>query len=63
VHNYFANVAFIGFFVPEGHHDIRVVFLPHAFVIGRAVTFTTLFALIALMLVWTRRTKRPPPHD
>jgi hypothetical protein len=55
VHNYFANVAFIGFFVPEGHHDIRVVFLPQAFVIGRAVTFTTLAGLIIVAIIARRR--------
>jgi hypothetical protein len=57
VHNYFANVAFVGFFVPEGHHDIRVAFLPRAFVTGRAISLTTLFALLAIPL-WMRFRRR-----
>ncbi|MCU1229891.1 MAG: Bacterial rane protein YfhO [Acidobacteria bacterium] len=58
VHDYFANFAFVGFFVPQGHHDVRVVFLPRAFVVGRAVTFATLFALIAAAII-ARRRQRP----
>jgi hypothetical protein len=56
VHDYFANLAFVGFFVPEGRHEVRVVFLPDAFVTGRAITFATLVVIAAGMVI--RRRKR-----
>ena len=33
-----ANRAFLAFYVPPGRHHIRVVYLPDAFVIGRAIS-------------------------
>ena len=46
-----ANLAFLGVFVPAGDHNVRVVYLPHAFVIGRTISVATLIILIALMLL------------
>ena len=45
-----ANRAFLGLFVPQGKHHIRVVYLPDAFVEGRAISLAALFALILYKL-------------
>ena len=44
-----ANHAFLGVFVPAGHHSVKLTYLPQSFVIGRAITFGTL-GLIALAI-------------
>ena len=41
-----ADFAFLAIYVPAGAHTIRLVYLPDSFVLGRAITFTTLIALI-----------------
>ncbi len=41
-----ANAAFLSVFVPAGHHDVRLRYMPRSFVLGRAITFTTLFAIV-----------------
>ena len=41
-----ADLAFLAIYVPAGPHSIRLVYLPDSFVIGRAITFATLIALI-----------------
>jgi hypothetical protein len=41
-----ADLAFLAIYVPAGSHTIRLVYLPDAFVVGRAITFTTLIALL-----------------
>jgi hypothetical protein len=46
-----ANHAFLGVFVPAGHHAVRVVYWPQSFVIGRMITFLTLALLITAALV------------
>jgi hypothetical protein len=43
-----ANHAFLGVLVPKGKHAVRLVYLPQAFVVGRAITFLTLAFVIAL---------------
>ena len=45
-----ANHAFIGVFVPKGHHAVRVTFLPQSFVIGRMITLITIALLITAAL-------------
>ena len=58
-----ANVAFLGIHVPKGRHTIRLVYWPESFVIGRAITFATLLAIIVFTL-WRRRTSsRRPPYS
>ena len=37
-----ANVAFLGVHVGEGKHDVRLVYWPQSFVVGRAVSLVTL---------------------
>ncbi len=50
----YANHAFIGVYVPQGKHHVRVVFQPEAFTRGRNVTAVTLLALISFG-VWRKR--------
>ena len=45
-----ADHAFLGVFVPAGHHAVRVVYLPQSFVIGRMITFATLGIAVAFGL-------------
>lgn len=45
-----ANHAFLGVFVPVGHHKLRVVYLPQAFVTGRMISLITLALLITAAL-------------
>jgi hypothetical protein len=42
-----ANHAFLGVFVPKGRHTVRLVYMPQAFIVGRAITFITLAMVIA----------------
>ena len=55
-----ANHAFVSVYVPKGRHEVRVVYLPQSFVIGRAITFATLAMLVMAMLFW-KRSVRPRP--
>jgi hypothetical protein len=50
----YANHAFIGVYVPQGKHHLRVVFQPEAFTRGRNVSLFTLVG-VAGFLVWRRR--------
>jgi hypothetical protein len=53
-----ANRAFIGIFVPAGRHSVKVVYLPQAFVAGRAISVGALILVVAA-LSWRRlRTRR-----
>jgi uncharacterized membrane protein YfhO len=47
---FYANEAFLGFYVPKGKHAIRVVFLPDAFVKGRAISLATLALVIVFAI-------------
>jgi hypothetical protein len=62
VRTYFADVAFVGFYVPEGHHRLRVVYQPDSFVRGRAISFATLAAM-AIFLVIRRSRNRGASRD
>ncbi|HEX2831526.1 MAG TPA: YfhO family protein [Thermoanaerobaculia bacterium] len=53
-----ANAAFLGLFVPAGRHTVRVVYRPASFVRGRAITGTTLGALLAFAIVSRLRRAR-----
>jgi hypothetical protein len=41
-----ANTAFLGIYVPQGRHHVRLVYLPERFVIGRTITFVTLASIV-----------------
>jgi len=55
-----ANHAFIGVHVPEGHHHVRLIFIPEAFTRGRAISFGTLglLAITALSRAAIRARRR-----
>jgi uncharacterized membrane protein YfhO len=57
-----ANHAFIGVHVPEGHHRVRLIFIPEAFTRGRAISFGTLalLAISALTRAAIRARRRGP---
>ncbi len=57
---HFANEAFLGIFVPMGHHTLRVVYLPGEFVKGRRISFATLAALLIVYLIRGAGRSRPP---
>ena len=44
--------------VPAGRHDVRLVYLPHSFVVGRAITFVTIATLLITTLVIRVRQSR-----
>jgi hypothetical protein len=50
-----ANVAFLSVHVHAGRHEVRLVYLPETFVIGRAVSLGTLLALVAFAVYAHRR--------
>ena len=54
----FANMAFLAFHLPAGHHVVDLEYLPRSFVIGRAITLTTLSLLIAIGLFQVLRRRR-----
>lgn len=62
IRTYFADVAFLGFYVPAGRHHLRVVYMPDTFVRGRAVSFATLAAL-AIAIVIRRSRRRGASRD
>ncbi|HET7711131.1 MAG TPA: YfhO family protein [Thermoanaerobaculia bacterium] len=55
VRHQIANGAFLGIYVPQGKHKLRVVYRPDAFVTGRAISGTT---LLGVMLFGAYRTTR-----
>ena len=48
-----ANQAFLGVYVPQGRHHIRLLFVPQSFVVGRAITFATLLLLVVYRVIVT----------
>jgi membrane protein YfhO len=68
VRTYYADVAFLGIFVPAGHHQLRVVYLPESFVRGRNISFATLAALAIVLIIRRSRHRgasrgTPPRSD
>jgi hypothetical protein len=53
-----ANLAFLGVYVPAGDHVVRVVYLPEAFVIGRAISIATLILLVILSVAKDLKSRR-----
>lgn len=50
-----ANVAFLGIHLDQGKHQIRLVYLPESFVIGKWISFATLLGAVGFG-IWRRRT-------
>lgn len=55
-----ANAAFLAVHIPEGHHDVRVIYWPQSFVRGRAITFATLIGLMAFAISRKVKAARRP---
>jgi hypothetical protein len=62
VQHFYANIAFLGVFVPPGGHTIRLTYLPESFVRGRAISFSTLALLLGVgVFVRLRRRRAVAP--
>ena len=63
VETQFANHAFLGLYVPQGKHRVRLVFLPRSFVIGRWITLAALLGIVLTavngVMRHDRRAERP----
>jgi hypothetical protein len=57
VQTHFADHAFIGVYVPQGKHEVRVVYEPESFTRGRNVSLATVVGLVAFF-VWRRKRRR-----
>ncbi|HKR63047.1 MAG TPA: YfhO family protein [Thermoanaerobaculia bacterium] len=55
----YANHAFLGVFVPKGHHRLKMVFRPEAFTRGRNITFATIAGLIVFFALRRYRLQKP----
>jgi Bacterial membrane protein YfhO len=53
-----ANVAFLSVFVPKGNHHVKFVYLPRAFVVGRAISGLSLAGIGAFAIVRLARRRR-----
>ena len=60
VQTQYANHAFLGVFVPKGHHRVKLVFVPEAFTRGRNITFATIAGLAVFFVVRRRRGATSP---
>ncbi|MDP9192451.1 MAG: YfhO family protein [Acidobacteriota bacterium] len=57
VETQFTNHAFLGVYVPQGKHHVRLVYLPQAFVVGRWVTLLTMVLVIARIVAKSQSRK------
>ena len=57
-----ADHAFLGVFVPAGHHAVRVVYLPQSFVIGRMILLITPLAFPAITAITAAIVSRIRAH-
>jgi uncharacterized membrane protein YfhO len=46
-----ANLAFLSVYVPQGRHHLRMVYLPDAFVRGRAISLGTVLLLSIVIII------------
>ena len=46
-----ANTSFLSVHVPAGRHSVRLTYWPESFVIGRAISFATLAALVLFAVI------------
>ncbi|HEX8171255.1 MAG TPA: YfhO family protein [Thermoanaerobaculia bacterium] len=51
----YANHAFLGAYVPQGRHTLRLVYWPAAFTVGAWVSGVTMVGLVVVMVVIRRR--------
>ena len=57
----YADHAFLGVFVPQGKHEVRIVYQPESFTRGRNISAVTVLALIAFFVLRRYRAKKPRP--
>lgn len=53
-----ANLGYVAIFVPKGHHTVKLVYWPPAFVIGRGISAAAIAGVLMFAVVYGRR-KRP----
>lgn len=58
VHHQFANIAFIGIYVPAGKHAIQLIYWPDSFLIGRDISAATLLGIAIFVIARRRRASR-----
>jgi hypothetical protein len=46
-----ANQAFLAVYVPEGHHEVRLRYLPQSFVVGRTISVAVALLLAVALLI------------
>ncbi len=56
---HYANHAFLGVHIPEGRHQLRLVYYPESFVIGRTISLVSLIFVIIGGLWYRKRACRP----
>lgn len=49
-----ANVAFQGVHLTAGQHEVRLVYLPRSFVVGRSITIASILAISSFLLLRRR---------
>lgn len=50
-----ANVAFLGIHLAQGRHEVRLVYLPESFVVGRAISAIALMVIACGAIIRARR--------
>jgi Bacterial membrane protein YfhO len=58
VNTHYANHAFLGVFVPQGQHHLRLVYLPASFTRGRLISFVTAAGIMLWWAIRAWRTRR-----
>ena len=46
-----ANQAFLAVYVPQGHHEVRLRYLPQSFVVGRTISVAAALLLAVALLI------------
>ena len=58
VQHQIANMAFLAVYVPAGIHEVRLLYWPRSFVVGRGISAATLAIIIALLFYRSARGRR-----
>ena len=57
-----ANTAFVSVFVPRGEHRVLLVYLPESFVLGRAISLSTIAVIVVFATLFAYRRRRAVSH-
>ena len=63
VRTHHANHAFLGVYIPQGKHRVRLVYLPESFTRGRAISLFVLFVLLVLLVPSVLSSRRCSPSS